>query len=83
MQQNLDLTQKAILVSLHVRKWGARKVDQAATQKVLADNGIHDTRTGWFNKRLIDQDELNEIKRIEGESRQFHYKMTLVSILFY
>lgn len=70
-----NLTEKAILVTLNISAWSARKYDKTATQEV--NDNHNSTDAGRFNKLLIDKKKLEEINKISNEARSFHYENTL------
>lgn len=69
------LTEKALLVSLNIKQWSAKKFDKKATQEVNDNHGSTDA--GRFNKALIAKDHLKEIATVANEARTFHYENTL------
>lgn len=70
-----NLHTKAMLVSLSIRQWTARKYDRSVSRKVEQDYNAHDA--GRFNKLLIAQEEMKKIQKIANEARIFHYENTL------
>lgn len=69
------LTDKALLVTLSICQWSARKYDKKATDEVNTAHGATDA--GRFNKALVSRDHLQEIGKIANEARTFHYDNTL------
>lgn len=69
------LTEKALLVTLNICQWSAKKFDKKATQEVNDNHGATDA--GRFNKALIAKDHLQEIQKLANEARTFHYANTL------
>jgi len=67
---------KALLVSLNISQWTARKYDKAATAQVAEHYKTPET-AGRYNKVLIAQDQLREITKIANEMRTYHYEVTL------
>lgn len=69
------LSEKALLVTLNICQWSARKFDKKATEEV---NQAHNsTDAGRFNKALVKKDHLQELAKIANEARTFHYSNTL------
>ena len=69
------LANKAVLSSLNISEWTARKLDRKVTAETnqrykAADNA------GWYNKLLIDDETLDEIHSIVSEARNLHAKQT-------
>lgn len=73
--QTAALTEKALLATLNICQWSARKYDKKATQEVNDNHGATDA--GRFNKALIAKDHLKEIGTVANEARNFHYDNTL------
>lgn len=70
-----DLTEKAILISVNISQWTARKYDNKVTREV---NKKHKTKdAGRFNKILIATEHLQTINQVAGKIRTFHYANTL------
>lgn len=70
-----NLAEKALLVTLNISQWSARKYDRKVTEEV---NDTHQAKdAGRFNKLLIDKTHLDEIQKIVNEARHFHYENTL------
>lgn len=66
----------AMLVSLNVRAYGARKEDKKISKKVADDNGT-DTSAGGYQKNLVPKESLAPITAAISELRTFHYDNTL------
>lgn len=65
-----NLAEKALLVTLNISQWSARKYDRKVTEEV---NDTHQAKdAGRFNKLLIDKTHLDEIQKIVNEARHFH-----------
>jgi hypothetical protein len=69
------LQDSAMLVTLAISQWTARKFDRKATKEVNNTHGAKDA--GRFNKLLIDATALAPLNQIEGAARQYHYSVTL------
>jgi hypothetical protein len=69
------LSRKAILVSVRVSQWSARKLDRQITDDTNRRfNASRDA--GRYNKLLIDADHLAELTGLVSKARQLHYSMT-------
>ncbi len=73
---SIRLSEKAMLVSLNVSQWTARKKDKRATASIHAQYQAGDD-SGQYNKALVAREALDEIRKLTNEAREFHYKMTL------
>lgn len=70
------LSQKAVLISLTISLWTGRKLDKRATESVETTFSTN-RGVGNFTKKLLpDSKELDLIKSIANESRQFLYEQT-------
>jgi len=72
----MTLATSAMLVSLRVRQWSARKYDRSASEQVCEANDAKRT-AGNFNKQLIDKLDLKPIQRVVNSARNYHYQNTL------
>lgn len=71
-----DLGSKAVLVSLNIKQWTARKLDRKITDKVNSEHGAS-ADAGRYNKSLLARDAVAEIVKITGQARTEHYSRTL------
>lgn len=71
------LQNRAMLVNLSISAWTASKKDKNVSAAVKKQHGASEKTAGWFNKRLIDPVALEPISKIEGRTRDMHYKLTL------
>lgn len=69
------LKEKAILVSLEIKQWTARKFDRKVTEEVNEHHNAKDA--GRFNKLLIASEHLQNITKAVTEIRDYHYTATL------
>lgn len=77
MGQMGDLAARAMLVSLNLSIWTARRYDRKASQEVAENHGAK-TDAGRYHKRLIDKaDAYEAIVTIGREARDFYYRYTL------
>lgn len=70
------LTNKAMLVTLNISQWTARKMDRKVSGDVAKQNNI-DPKLGSYYKSLIDKDALSPISQNANAARDLHYRMTL------
>lgn len=71
----MSLNSKAMIVTLNVSCWTARKQDRRVAEEVDAAHNAKDA--GRYNKLLIDKKYLDPLTSHAGAIRQYHYKMTL------
>lgn len=71
----IDLSSKAICVSLGISQWTGEKTDRAVSDKV---NGDFKTKrnAGKFTKHLLSKNSFKEIGRCSYNIKSFHKKMT-------
>lgn len=74
-----SLYDKAMLVSLNIRNWQARKHDREISEEVARDHatGKPSDAVGRYNKILIDKAALKPIQEIISAARTHHYFNTL------
>lgn len=70
----MSLQTQAMLVTLSVSGWTARKQDKKVAAEVEASHNAHDA--GRYNKLLVDKMYLDPLTSFAGQVRQYHYKMT-------
>lgn len=71
----MSLNHKAMIVTLNVSCWTARKQDKKVSAEVDAAHNARDA--GRYNKLLVDKSHLDPLTSHAGKIRQYHYKMTL------
>lgn len=71
----MSLNNKAMIVTLNVSCWTARKQDKKVSAEVDAAHNARDA--GRYNKLLVDKSHLDPLTSHAGKIRQYHYKMTL------
>lgn len=71
-----SLSSRAMLCSLSISMWSARKHDPDASEEIAARHGAH-ADAGRYHKVLLPKEALAEIQKIVSEARQEHYFMTL------
>lgn len=72
----MRLSEKAMLISLNISQWTARKKDKHVTRNITAQYGA-DEKAGTFSKALIAKEHLAAIAQAATDARSYHYKMTL------
>ena len=71
-----DLTSRAMIVSLNISQWTARKTDKRVSDQVARDNGAS-ADAGKYNKSLVAREALENIAECVTAAREFHYAQTL------
>ncbi len=71
-----DITEKAMLVSLSISQWSARKHDKHVSREVNAQYGSNQD-AGRFNKALATKEALKDIQAAVSAARAFHLEQTL------
>jgi hypothetical protein len=71
-----DISSRAMLVKLKIRRWGAKRNDSGIAQEV-ADMKHSDAELGKFTKHLLKSDALNTYRKTSRECRRIHRYMTL------
>lgn len=74
--QDPSLPSRAMLCSLSISMWSARKHDREASEEIAQRHGAQPD-AGRYHKVLLPKEALAEIQKIVSESRQEHYFMTL------
>jgi hypothetical protein len=72
----VSLASRAMLCSLSICQWSARKHDPEASEEIAARHGA-ESNAGRYNKVLLPPQALADLKSIAGEARREHYFMTL------
>lgn len=76
MTKESPIEERALLVSLNISQWQARKRDKAVTQEVTKSHAAS-TEAGNFNKSLLRRDTLAGITKAVSAARTMQEKMTL------
>lgn len=71
-----DLSTRALLVKLKIRRWGAKRNDDGIAQEV-AELKHSDAALGKFTKHLLKSDALNSYRRSARKCRKIHKYLTL------
>lgn len=72
----VSLSSRAMLCSLSISMWSARKHDPDASDEIAARHGAQ-SDAGRYHKILLPKQALADIQKIVSEARQEHYFMTL------
>lgn len=70
------LTERALLVSLNISEWGARRRDQEVTASVAREHGA-DHDAGCYTKILLPKPFLACIRQVRTQARSAHHELTL------
>lgn len=72
-----NVSTRALLVSLNISTWSARKFDRKATDEVAQDNAAT-TKAGRYNKHLLAGAQIHrDVLAAAGAARRAHYLQTL------
>src|SRR5262245_14735489 len=69
------LSRKAMLVSVNISMWTARKFDKRVTQEVNEQHGACED-AGRYNKLLIEAEHMERLNEMVRKARLLHYKLT-------
>lgn len=69
------LSQRAMLMTLSLTAWSARKLDRKITDETNARHGAN-SDAGRYNKHLLAKETLGEIARLDAEIRAHYYAVT-------
>lgn len=72
----MALQDSAMLVSLTITQWSARKLDRGVSYDVCTDKGA-DLDLGRFNKQIVPRKYLMHINQLVNQIRNYHYSNTL------
>jgi hypothetical protein len=72
----MNLSTRAMLVTLNISQWTAKKISKKGTEEICQKHG---TTAQWAkaSKTLVADEELKKIASIANEARTYHYSMTL------
>ena len=73
---DVSLSSRAMLCSLSIGMWSARKHDPEASEEIAQRHGAQ-ADAGRYHKVLLPKGALAEIQKIVSDARQEHYFMTL------
>lgn len=71
----MDLQDRAMLVSLNISRWTARKMDKDASDATADLYKAEHSEVSTY-KSMVQKKHLDEIKKIVGKARTMHYKFT-------
>src|ERR1700738_3740956 len=73
-----NLSRKAMLAMLQIKKWAAKKHDKRASQEVATNHGAS-TLAGAYRKNMLPSQSsaLEDVQKACDEARTFHYQNTL------
>lgn len=71
-----SLSSRAMLCSLSISVWSARKHDPDASEEIAIHHGAQ-IDAGRYHKVLLPKEAMSEIQKIVSEARQEHYFITL------
>lgn len=71
-----SLSSRAMLCSLSISMWSARKHDRDASEEIAARHGAQ-LDSGRYHKLLLPKKALLEVQQVISEARQEHYFVTL------
>jgi hypothetical protein len=71
-----DITERAMLVRLNIKRWTARTHDKKVNKEVAQTHGSQE-HMGTYLKTLIDKSSLSEVNKITTDARDYHWRMTL------
>lgn len=71
-----SISSKAMLASLSISAWSARRVDKGVTEEIHRQKNAH-SKSGRYNKSLIDPEALRPLRSISNDARATHYSLTL------
>ena len=69
------LSARAMLATVTIKQWSAKKSDKKATREVHERNNAR-ADAGSYRKALVAKAAIEEIQSIAGEARQAHYRLT-------
>lgn len=74
--QTTGLENRALIVTLNISQWTAKKVDRAVTKEVNRSHSAS-SDAGLYHKQLIDSGFNADITTIAGKARTYNYRKTL------
>jgi hypothetical protein len=69
------LSERAMLITLNIRSWSARKIDKRITREIADTHGAV-ADAGRYNKLLLPKEALTAITKIDNEARSYFYSVT-------
>lgn len=79
LKTNTALKDRALLVSISISGWSARKLDRKVSKEVADKHHADEDadRVGRYNKVLVAHDKLDEYQKVQSRARLDHYELTL------
>jgi len=72
----MDISTRAMLVTLTLKAWSSSKLDQSVTDEAIRSNNAT-PKAGRFTKKLVAKEALADIKKLDSAIRAYHYERTL------
>jgi len=72
----MDLSSRAMLVSLTIKAWSSSKIDKDATADILTQAQAQDKKGAKVSKSLVSKAAMAEIKKAMNKARSTHYELT-------
>ncbi len=73
----MNISEKAMLVSLSISAWSGRKHDKDASNEVATSHGTDASKAGRYNKMLVDPASLKNINTVAANARNYTLSRTL------
>ena len=79
MNTTTNLAERAMLVSLKIRRWQATRTDKKVSAEIAATHGVSERRAGHYRKHAIDVNaaSFKAVVSAGSELRNKHYELTL------
>lgn len=76
MTKQNNFKEQAVLVAVHIKKWGVSKKDEEVS-KTAVNQYRAEREAGNFSKKLLPKEALEEVNQIAAEARQIHTSLTM------
>jgi len=73
----MSLNDKAMIVTLNISSWTARKLDRKISKNIAKQYHADEEQSGNFNKQLLTKNDLEYISKAVSTARTFHIANTL------
>ena len=73
----MSLNSKAMIVTLNISSWTARKLDRKVSDEIAEHHGANKDQAGNFNKQLLPKKAIKKVQTVVGAARTFHIENTL------
>lgn len=79
MNTETNLSARAMLVSLNIRRWQATRTDRKVSAEIAKTHGVSEKRAGHYRKHAIDVDapSFKAVVSASSDLRNKHYELTL------